>query len=511
MCPELALSGSVVKALHEQKNAHGPTFAGTDSWRQYLSLIETKAKQWGMIDFRRNKFTYQRWFTSNWPDKTGWSLVLGNEDIEVASYGASSGTTGPMGITSDLVLLSEVETRDPKGKILVLSLKPTELEKEIPDWIYAPPENKFSHRQEIKPEDTVYQSTFSQLFAANLDENPPLPGPHYLKLIKQLAPAAVVVIFDMTNERVNGLYSYPVPSLYDIPTLYLGRESGKSLLEGMKTHREATLKLVASIELAEAYQLAGFLPGRDYGTKNDEIILMISHTDGPSISQENGPLGLLGIIHYFNQIKRAERKKTLMLFLDSRHYIPGREASLPDYDIDRVLLPGGPLAPVYGKIVASIHMEHLGQIEFSEIDGRYQATGRMETGSYYVTGYQPIVDMARDALIEYRPENQFLRSTDLPGVHCQSQGIWFGLGHHPRRIGVEVIASNLSFMGAYWSTAAGMDFLDTGQFIKQMNVMTQITGNFMISDMQNILSEKARPVCEPDPQVEYKRDKSPLP
>lgn len=449
-----------------------------------------------MIDFERNKFSYQRWYTSDWPDKSGWSLTMGGEEIEVSSYGANSGVTGPAGLTAELVLFSETQSKGSKGKILVLQLEPSGFQRAVPDWIYAPPENRFQVGQEVTPEETIYQSTMSQLFAANLDGSLPLPGPYYLKMIKQLEVAGVVVIFDMSNERANGLYSFPVPAIYNIPTIYLGRESGKKLLEGMQTHTKATIRLEAKVEPTEAYQLAAYLPGRNYGTDNDEIILMITHTDGPSISQENGPLGLLGIVHYFSQFEPSQRKKTLMWFLDARHYIPNREASLPDYDIDKVLVAGGPLAPKYGKIVASVHLEHLGQLEFREMDGQYQATGRLEAGSINVTGYQRIVDIAKAALIDNKPKNQFLRSTDFPGIHCQSQGLWFGLGKNPRKIGIEAIASSLSYMGAYWSTAAGLDYLDVSQFIKQVNVMTQITGNFMLADIEDLLATKSQAACD---------------
>ncbi len=500
ICPAYVLSEEAVYSWHTQKDVNGATFAGTESWEKYLSLIEREGLQRGMVDFQRNYFTYQRWHTSNWPNKASWSLVIGGEEIEVSSYGANSGLTGPEGITADLVMLTDWNASNLKGKILVINLEASEFEKRIPDWVYEPPGNNFSSQHETQPEETIYQSTVSQLFSANLEEQISLIGPHYLKLVKQTGAAGVVYIFDMANERAEGLFSYPTPALYDIPTLYLGRESGEKLMELMKKESQTTLKLDARIDETDAYQLVGFLPGKNYGKDNDEIILMISHADGPSISQENGPLGLLGIVHYFSQFNASQRDKSLMLFLDSRHYIPNREASLPKYDIEKVLAPGGPLTPKHGKIVASVHLEHLGQIEYHEVDGRYEPTGRMEMGGYYVTGYQPIIDIAKVALIEHQPQNQFLRSTDIPGVHCQSQGIWFGLGHWPRRIGVEAIASNMTFMGAYWSTAANIDYLNIPQFIKQMNVMTQITGNFMQSDAQDLLAEKAvQPNCSKRP------------
>jgi hypothetical protein len=297
----------------------------------------------------------------------------------------------------------------------------------------------------------------------------------------------------MADARVRGLYAFPVPAIYDIPTLYLGREAGNVLVQKMRRHTVGTLVLEAVVEDADAYQLTAVLPGRDYGTDRDQYVMMISHTDGPSISQENGPLGLISILSYFSKVPQHQRKKSLLLFLDSRHYIPLREASLPDYDIENVLAPGGPLSPKHGEIVASVHLEHLGQLEYRERDGRYEPTGRLEVGGFYVTGYGGVVDIAQQALVDHHPANQVLRSTDLKGIHQQSQGIWFGLGHHPRKLGIEAIASNMSSMGAYWSTEAGVDYFDTTQFIGQVKVMTQITAGFMDTDIEVLLAEPLGP------------------
>ncbi|MEX2963866.1 hypothetical protein [Microbulbifer sp. TYP-18] len=481
---------------HQLKDSYGPTFAGTRAWQQYMDLIETEARRLGVVDLKHNTFRYRRWHTSEWPDSSRWSLSIGGHPIEVANYGANSGTTGAAGVTADVVALTgdELSAMQDKsalrGKILVLSIRPTHLLERISDWLYAPPEYPFEVGQIVKSETSVFHSTVSQLFAANFDGSLPFPKPHYLRLIKETGAAAVVVIFDMANARVNGLYSFPVPAIYNIPTLYLGRESGRELLQYLPRHKQATLTLRAQIEETQAYQLAGFLPGRNYGTDKDEIVLMISHTDGPSISQENGPLGLLSILHYFAQFDARQRDKTLMLFLDSRHYIPNREAALPDYNIDRVLGPGGPLAPAKGKLVASVHLEHLGQLEYRELNGKYEPTGRMEIGGYYVTGYQGVIDLAEQALKDNHPLNQVLRSADIPGVHGLSQGPWFGLGHHPRKLGIEAIASNMTFMGAYWSSAARLDYLDVDQFIRQTNVMTQIAAGFMGADISRLTRTK---------------------
>ena len=71
--------------------------------------------------------------------------------------------------------------------------------------------------------------------------------------------------------------------------------------------------------------MIGYLPGKNYGTDKDEQIILTNHTDGPSITQDNGALGILGIIKYFSNIPQEKRDRTLLIYLDCRHYMPGME------------------------------------------------------------------------------------------------------------------------------------------------------------------------------------------
>jgi len=56
------------------------------------------------------------------------------------------------------------------------------------------------------------------------------------------------------------------------------------------------------------------------------MVLLITHTDGPALSQENGALGILAVIHYFANIPATERQRTLLVLLDPQHYMPGRHS-----------------------------------------------------------------------------------------------------------------------------------------------------------------------------------------
>ena len=104
--------------------------------------------------------------------------------------------------------------------------------------------------------------------------------------------------------------------------------------------------------------MIGYLPGHDYGTPEDEQILMVTHTDGPSITQDNGALGILAAVRYFSNIPQEDRPRTLALYLDARHYITGMEAAFSDV----VWFERHP--EMRNPVVALMHMEHLGELEY---------------------------------------------------------------------------------------------------------------------------------------------------
>jgi hypothetical protein len=88
-------------------------------------------KSVGMVNVTDYSFPYTRWYTSEFPDKTGWSLVSDGVAVEVASYGTQSGSTGPGGVTAPMILydLNQPSSQRPPlaalaGKIVVVRQQP---------------------------------------------------------------------------------------------------------------------------------------------------------------------------------------------------------------------------------------------------------------------------------------------------------------------------------------------------------------------------------------------------
>jgi hypothetical protein len=284
----------------------------------------------------------------------------------------------------------------------------------------------------------------------------------------------------LSYEALAGVYTFGVPALHDMPSLYLDRETGAKVIESAKRGKKARMALVSKVEESEAYQLFGYLPGKDYGTDADKQILLITHTDGPSISQENGGLGILSIVKYFSHIPQADRPRTLMVFFDCRHYMPGAERAFAaqDYATSH--------PDVYKKVIAAMGIEHLGQIQVQEGDGKkYHKTGQPEMSSVWITNNQHMIDIAIKAVKDNGLRRVQVQCPGHKGLHGGEQGPWYGLGGIARRINVPG-ASTMGSMTAYWSTKARMDYLDADHFVNQMATMSQICGELMVAEVESI-------------------------
>src|SRR6185369_12435370 len=80
-------------------------------------------------------------------------------------------------------------------------------------------------------------------------------------LIKAGAAGAVIAM-SLPYEATTGLYTFGVPPLHQMPTLYIDRDTGAEV--AARAGKQATLRLIAKTEAVEGYQLFGYLPGKDY-------------------------------------------------------------------------------------------------------------------------------------------------------------------------------------------------------------------------------------------------------
>ena len=294
----------------------------------------------------------------------------------------------------------------------------------------------------------------------------------------------------MAYARTAGLYTFPVPRLYDAPTLLLDREAGAKMIADATAGETATLRLEARVEPAEAYQLIAYLPGKDYGTPQDEQIVLVNHTDGPSISQDNGALGLLAIVKYFSQIPQAYRPRTLTVFLDCRHYIPGMEPAF----IEETWLTRYPEAKQ--PIVGMIQIEHTGEMDYLEVDGQVEATGLAEQSYLWARNNPLLIEQAIVAAKKYQVPRVHVAVPERPGIHGGLQQVWWGVGAMGYRASpygckvwhcLDVPGYGFgSFLGYYWTTGARIERWNLELHLAQVKMMTYLTGVLMTADLEEI-------------------------
>ncbi len=481
--PKFMVTAQEAQAWHVAKDSQGgPTMAGSPSWQHFLDVVEKQLRARGVVDFFHNPWTYERWFTSEYPDDSKWSLHIDGQKIRIPSYGAYSGTTPEEGVSSELVVYKQgLPPESLRGKIVVIPAGATP----PPD---GPPDPFTAGGRDLTLGDYEY------LADAATFPNPLVPRSvggkatpfgkmwvaAYIRHLQDAGAVGMLFTIPISYEAAAGTYNFVVPSIYALPTLFLDNDSSAKVVAAAAAGKKATLRLIAEKEKAETYQLFGFLPGKDYQTPADEQLLLITHTDGPSISQENGALGILGMVYYFSQIPQAERPRTIMIFLDCRHYMPGTERAFSEQDY------AAKHPEVYKSVVAAMGIEHLGQIEYlDEPQKPFHPSGLAELSTVWITKNQRLVDLAVKSVKDNGLRRVQVQCPGRPGIHGGEQGPWYGLGGIARRLGVPGSAT-MGSMSAYWSTKARINAFDADHFVTQVATVSQIAGELMIANMAEL-------------------------
>ena len=125
------------------------------------------------------------------------------------------------------------------------------------------------------------------------------------------------------------------------------------------------------------------------------------------------------------------------------------------------------------RIVATIGVEHLGQREYVEVDGRFQQSGLPETTLIFAQDNDNLINGAIAAVKQFELPRTMVQSPPRGG-----QGNWSGMSDVSvkRNYPGYGISTNMS---AYWSTRAGIDTFDKDLFKQQASVATHLTGVLM--------------------------------
>jgi hypothetical protein len=115
----------------------GPTYAGSAGWKRFTDFLIAKMLEFGAIDLDYVEIPYDHYIVEDWPDRrthiydSGKALAKlvtdGTPVPVVASYGMTSGSTPPGGVTAPMLYYDPAHppaAGDIAGKILVFQTVP---------------------------------------------------------------------------------------------------------------------------------------------------------------------------------------------------------------------------------------------------------------------------------------------------------------------------------------------------------------------------------------------------
>ncbi len=498
------------------KSEGGPTYAGSSGWKRYTDFLISRMQEFGAVDLDSVEIPYDQYVVEDWPDRKTHiydsgvdsgvaieKLVSGGTPVPVvASYGMTSGFTPAEGITAPMLFYDPAHPpadAQVTGKILVF---------QTPPYLNAPYPDSFLNS--FTPTDYEWRSPgkWPPLFTPTLASE--TSSYHTRWAWSQLndfaeigikgRAAGMVVVYDLSPGAAFGLTQRSVytpngkaglgASYVNCPTLTLDRVNGAKVLADAKAGKTATLTLRAHFERSTGKAILAYLPGKNYGTPLDEQVLLATHTDAMSLVEENGGLGMLGILRYFNQIPRVARPRTLIFYFDCRHFMPGGEAAWPQFDYYH--LHPERLKP----IVATLGMEHMGgrqTIETGADGNEYRYSPELAENGGVITSLMDVYNNNMwlvEAIAKAATDNQWPR-VDVkagnvePGVNGGFQASVKSPMNKGRAYHIPGIGLAGDWPGAWTQTFAQLDTeagphgFDPEYFVQQVAGLSQIAAELM--------------------------------
>ena len=505
--PEQAFDWNMLKAQG------GPTYAGSVGWKRFTDFLIAKMQEFGAVDIAYVEIPYDHYIVDDWPDRrthihdSGMAiekLVTDGTPVPVvASYGMTSGFTPPEGITAPLLYYDPEHppaAAEIAGKILVFQTRrypePPYTETFLDNFTLTDYEWRSPGKWAplfVPPPTSVTNSYHSRWVWSQLNG--------FAAIGIRGQAAGIVIVYDLSPGAAFGLAQRSVytpdakaglgAKYINCPTLTLDRVNGAKVLADAKAGKSATLTLTARFQRDTGKAIIAYLPGRNYGTPGDEQLLLATHTDAMSLIEENGGLGMIGIMSYFNRLPRVARERTLAFYFDCRHFMPGGEASWPQFDY--YTIHPERLKPV----VATLGMEHMGgrqTIETGSDGNHYTYSGERPEDGGVITSLMDVYNnniwlvetIARAATDNRWPRVDVKSGDGAPGVNGGFQGRVKSPMNKGRVYELPGVGLAGDWPGGWTQTYAQIDTeagahgFDKDYFVQQVAGLSQIAGDMML-------------------------------
>jgi hypothetical protein len=343
------------KRMHKLLDVElGRRETGSPNHAEFVDQIAREIESLG-LPVHRDSHRFSRWSLNSSSDC---ALEVADQEVPVASVYPYSGLTGPDGVTGVLQLAGCVPWKM-RGKIAVFDVPyPSVPVKLLVDEL---------GRLQLGASDFPKAIAHPVLASTAL-------GPD-LAAAKAAGAVGVIAVWgrdvgwprdgNMTPKLAD--YQY-VPFTFpyrDIPAVWVAGEKGRQLLENASLGKTATLTLKASLSPGTLTDTVWTVVE---GEITNESILVVTHTDGVNVVEENGPIGVLELVRMFADEEKPKRT-LVFVFVTGHLRIPAvtnhGQATTAWLAAHPEWWSGKNGAP---RAVAGLVIEHLGALECDSKD-----------------------------------------------------------------------------------------------------------------------------------------------
>ena len=342
----------------------GPRFPGSDAHERLVAHVAGQWAELGM-DVREDVLGFERWDPPGDPD--GLRLTVDGQPVEISSAFPYSGTTGPDGVRGRLRHLRGPLPRwsRARGAIAVVEIRNRELPASavVGSW---------------DPDDPWGRAS-----------NPMLPATLVGLGLKRAARAGVkgvvLALRGVSAANARGQYAPFTLSYRGIPAVSVAGAAADAVLHAAQ--RGAPAELVLDATLTKDASMRTVWAAVEGTRRPEETVLVVSHSDGTNVVEENGHIGLLELAR--DVVAQPTERTIVFVFTAGHLRIPavttGHGQATSRWLADHPDWWAG--GPGDRRAVSGLVIEHLGALEYRDdpVTGAYGPTGQAEPELLYAS------------------------------------------------------------------------------------------------------------------------------
>jgi hypothetical protein len=341
----------------------GPRFPGSDAHERLVAHVAGQWAELGM-DVREDVLGFERWDPPGHPD--GLRLTVDGQPVEISSAFPYSGTTGPDGVRGRLRHLRGQLPRwsRARGGIAVLEVRNRELPTSavVGSW---------------DPDDPWGR-------AANPVGPAMLAGLGLKRAARAGVKGVVLVWRGVSAANARGQYVPFTLSYRGIPAVFVAGGAADAVLQAAQRGRQAELVLDAA--LTKDASMRTVWAAVEGTRRPEETVLVVSHSDGTNVVEENGHIGLVELAR--DVVAQPPERTIVFVFTAGHLRIPavtGHGQATSRWLTDHPNWWAG--GPGHRRAVSGLVIEHLGALEYRDdpVTGDYGPTGQAEPELLYAS------------------------------------------------------------------------------------------------------------------------------